>query len=256
MVQLDNGLDEHGYIRNVYSPSHIQAEFKAVVDAAVNELTTKFPNQIDGIYLYGSIGRGNAVLGKSDLDLSIVLKHPQSDTQRQTFKMMVRDFPRCNAQVSKIDLDIGHVNEVLQVDEYYRWQFWLKHCCCCVWGNDLSKQFESQKPSHNIAMALNGDLIEFIEKMIPKLSSGTEHGIEKVIGKKLLRTAYYFVAERDLSWYSNLEQCLEACIRHYPNHVEEFGRIYDVATGNPIPPNDALHLFEWLSEFLNHKWMP
>lgn len=141
MVQLDNGLDEHGYIRNVYSPSHIQAEFKAVVDAAVNELTTKFPNQIDGIYLYGSIGRGNAVLGKSDLDLSIVLKHPQSDTQRQTFKVMVRDFPRCNAQVSKIDLDIGHVNEVLQVDEYYRWQFWLKHCCCCVWGNVLRPVF-------------------------------------------------------------------------------------------------------------------
>lgn len=72
MVQLDNGLDEHGYVRNVYSSSHIQAEFKAVVDAAVNELTTKFPNQID---------------------------------------------------------------------EYYRWQFWLKHCCCCVWSNVLRPVF-------------------------------------------------------------------------------------------------------------------
>ncbi|WP_239670815.1 nucleotidyltransferase domain-containing protein [Vibrio variabilis] len=189
MIQLDNGLDEHGYIRNVYSPLNIQDEFKIVVDAAVNELTTKFPDQIDGIYLYGSIGRGNAVLCKSDLDLSVVLKHPQNNVQRQVFRGMADDFPRRYTQVSKIDLDIGHVDEVLQADEYYRWQFWLKHCCCCIWGNDLSKGFESQKPSYNIAMALNGDLFKFTEQMIPKLLSGKEQGIEKVIGKKLLRTA-------------------------------------------------------------------
>lgn len=255
MVQLDNGLDEQGHIRNIYSPSYIQTDFNSVVSAAIDELTATLPDQIDGIYLYGSIGRGSAVLGQSDLDLSIVLKHPQSQAQRQTFKEIARDFSRRHPQISKIDLDIGHVDEVLQAEEYYRWQFWLKHCCCCVWGNDLSTRFDWHKPSHNIALAINGDLIEFTEQMIPKLLMGSEYGIEKVIGKKLLRTAYYFVAERDPSWYTSLEQCFEACIRHYPNHIEELEKIYQVATGGLIAPKDALHLFEGFSQFLNHKWI-
>lgn len=245
MVQLDNGLDEQGYIRNVYSPSNIQAEFKSAVDAVVNELTTKLPHQIDSIYLYGSIGRGNAVLGKSDLDLSIILKHPQNDAQRQVFEGMARHFPNRYPEISKIDLDIGHVDEVMFEHEYYRWQFWLKHCCCCIWGNDLSYQFDWQKPSIHLAAALNGDIGTYFEQVIPKLSIKSDTELVKMIGKKLLRTAYTLIAAADSSWHTDMTQCYEACCRNYEDKDQiHIATAYQMAMGNASTIEEALLLLE------------
>ena len=58
MHNEDTGLDEQGFIRNDYSVDKIQREFKPVVDSVVQQLTQRLPEQIDGIYLYGSIAFG------------------------------------------------------------------------------------------------------------------------------------------------------------------------------------------------------
>ena len=59
MDEQDRGFDKQGFIQNDYSSKNIQPEFKAVVDAVVSELCYRLPEQLDGIYLYGSVPRGN-----------------------------------------------------------------------------------------------------------------------------------------------------------------------------------------------------
>lgn len=169
MQEQDRGLDKQGFILNAYSPTHIQPEFKTVVDA---------------------------VAGHSDLDISIVLKMPISHTQRAIFQTISAAIATAYPQVSKLDIDPGYLNDILTPQERYHWQFWLKHCCCCIWGNDLSVQFQPYKPSLEIALALNGDLPHFLQQMAPSFADMSEANIAKVLGKKLVRAAYYFVAEK------------------------------------------------------------
>ena len=74
--KLDRGLDKDGFIQNLYSPKNIAPEFQGVVNAVIDSLLSELPNQIDGIYLYGSVPRGTAIVGCSDLDVSVVLATP------------------------------------------------------------------------------------------------------------------------------------------------------------------------------------
>ncbi len=76
MQDQARGLDKDGFIQNLYSPNNIAPEFQGVVNAVIDSLLSELPNQIDGIYLYGSVPRGTAIVGRSDLDVSIVLATP------------------------------------------------------------------------------------------------------------------------------------------------------------------------------------
>ncbi|WP_425665763.1 nucleotidyltransferase domain-containing protein [Vibrio tubiashii] len=248
MDEQDRGLDNQGFIRNVYASKNIQLEFKVVVDAVVSELCYRLPEQVDGIYLYGSVPRGNAIVGSSDLDVSIILTTPISQKEEQVFNELSAAIPKEYPEVSKLDIDPGYLNGVLESKEKYHWQFWLKHCCCCIWGNDLSARFSSYKPSIEIAQALNGDLLTFLEQMSFGYAGMSDANVAKVLGKKLLRAAYYFVAAKDCSWYTDLFQCVEVAKRYYPVQSDDLELAYQYATGRLASKSEAIELYERLSQ--------
>ncbi|WP_017091133.1 nucleotidyltransferase domain-containing protein [Vibrio splendidus] len=248
MQKLDRGLDREGFIQNLYSPKNIAPEFQEVVSAVVDSLLRELPGQVDGIYLYGSVPRGTAIVGRSDLDVSIVLATPVGQREKEVFNLLSDTIPQTYPQVTKLDIDPGSLSEVLQPNEEFHWQFWLKHCCCCIWGNDLSIKFPRYKPSNEIAQALNGDLSTFLKQMPSSFKTMTDADVVKVIGKKLVRAAYYFVAEKDGSWYTNLSQCAAVAKRYYSNQSDDIELAHQYALGNLISKTEAFELYERLSE--------
>ncbi|WP_299138429.1 nucleotidyltransferase domain-containing protein [uncultured Vibrio sp.] len=250
LQKLDKGLDKDGFIQNLYSYKNIAHEFQGVVNAVIDSLLSELPNQIDGIYLYGSVPRGTAVVGRSDLDVSIVLNTPISQRERRVFQHLSDTIPKAYPQVSKLDIDAGFLSEVLQPQEKFHWQFWLKHCCCCIWGNDLSIEFPRYKPSNEIAQALNGDLSVFLEQMTSSFETMADADVTKVIGKKLVRAAYYFVAEKDGSWCTDLSQGAAVAKRYYPNQSDDIELAYQYALGNFTSKTEAFELYERLSKEL------
>ena len=251
MLNQSRGLDKDGFIENLYSPKNIDPEFQEVVSAVIDSLLSGLPSQIDGIYLYGSVPRGTAVVGHSDLDVSIILNTPINPKEKRVFQHLSDIIPKAYPQVSKLDIDPGFLSEVLQPQEKFHWQFWLKHCCCCIWGDDLSNDFTRYKPSREIAQALNGDLSTFQEQMSPAFKTMTDADAAKVIGKKLVRAAYYFVAEKDASWYTNLSQCTAVAKRYYPEQSDDIELAHQYALGQLTSKVKALELYERLSKNLS-----
>lgn len=250
MQDQARGLDKDGFIQNLYSPKNIAPEFQGAVNAVIDSLLSELPNQIDGIYLYGSVPRGTAIVGRSDLDVSVVLATPVGQREEEVFNRLSNTIPKAYPQVSKLDVDPGFLRDVLLPQEKYHWHFWLKHCCCCVWGNDLSAGFPLYKPSNEIAQALNGDFSTFLEQMTPSFESMSDADVTKVIGKKLVRAAYYFVAEKDCSWYTDLSQCVAVAKRYYPNLGDDIELAHQYALGNLISKTEAFELYERLSKKL------
>ena len=251
MLTQSRGLDKDGFIENLYSPRNVEPEFQEVVSAVVDSLLSDLPNQIDGIYLYGSVPRGTAVVGRSDLDVSIVLNTSIGKKEKRVFERLSDCIPKAYPQVSKLDIDPGFLSEVLQPQEKFHWQFWLKHCCCCIWGNDLSIGFSRYKPSREIAQALNGDLSTFLDQMSPAFKTMTDADVAKLIGKKLVRAAYYFVAEKDGSWHTNLSQCTAVAKRYYPEQSDDIELAHQYALGQLTSKVKALELYEILSKNLS-----
>jgi hypothetical protein len=70
------GLDQDGLILREGSLSRVPDTFAPVVDAARGQITVTFGEQrLHSAYLYGSIPRGTAIPGVSDLDLMLALHH-------------------------------------------------------------------------------------------------------------------------------------------------------------------------------------
>ncbi len=94
MQEQTRGLDEDGFIQNLYSPKNIAPEFQEVVTVVIDSLLKELPDQIDGIYLYGSVPRGTAIVGRSDLDVSIVLATPIGQREKEVFNLLSDTIPQ------------------------------------------------------------------------------------------------------------------------------------------------------------------
>ncbi len=128
MEQLHpRGIDADGYILSV-SNVEIQPQFQDLLVDVCMTLTRSEP-LLDGIYIYGSVARGDAVPGVSDLDLTLVLHSPPALQDLEMLESKKRTLESRHNEVTKIDFDIGSCFEVLAADNRMSWGYWLKHRC-------------------------------------------------------------------------------------------------------------------------------
>lgn len=213
------GVDEQGFVLNVCHPERIQTEFRVVVDQAVAQLLSTFRTAIHSIYLYGSVARGEAKRCHSDLDMSVVFCAPLTEQDHKRLKQLFLALTEGFPLITKVDFDPGHLAEVLHPQEKFRWQFWLKHCCCCLWGKDLALGFEACRPNLAIACALNEDLPEMVVMLNSGLNEDNASTRGRVLAKKLLRSACGLLVEQHRSWLVEPEECA-GVIRRYQPHYE------------------------------------
>lgn len=99
------GVDAEGFILTVpHVP--VQREFQPLLEAVCNVLSQPDLG-VDGIYLYGSVARGDALPGVSDLDLTVVLGEPPTSAVLERLERVRCHLAVRYPQVTKVDFDIG-----------------------------------------------------------------------------------------------------------------------------------------------------
>jgi uncharacterized protein len=219
-VLKQEGVDEFGYILTVgHQP--IQPVFQALVANVLTTLTSQFPNLIHSIYLYGSVARGDAVAGRSDLDLTLVLHQIASPDESRQLESIRRTLQVAHPEVVKIDVDIGVLTNVTAASNMNSWGFWLKHHCRCMWGDDLATRFDPFKPSRAIALAVNGDFYEAMDGYAEKIEAATNHTeiqyLKRAAARKLIRASNILRPENDRSWPQNLDDYAALFLMSYPS---------------------------------------
>ncbi|WP_339492576.1 nucleotidyltransferase domain-containing protein [Pseudomonas sp. EA_15y_Pfl2_R67] len=219
MEQLHpRGIDADGYILSV-SNVEIQPQFQDLLVDVCMTLTRSEP-LLDGIYIYGSVARGDAVPGVSDLDLTLVLHSPPALQDLEMLESKKRTLESRHNEVTKIDFDIGSCFEVLAADNRMSWGYWLKHRCRCLWGNDLAKRFDRFKPSRDIAIAVNGDFESVLTRyaeLIDQATTPTQSlRLQREASRKLIRSTQVLRSEQNLMWPQTLEENIELFVQRYP----------------------------------------
>ncbi|MFJ2988239.1 nucleotidyltransferase domain-containing protein [Collimonas sp. NPDC087041] len=218
MVESKN-VDAEGFIRTIPCRP-IQAAFQA----AVNNLCDVLPNclgpLIDSVYLYGSVARGDAKVGISDLDVTLILIREPTLEEKQAIEAVRLALESGHPEVTKVDFDIGHLAEVNASENLYKWGFWLKHHCRCVHGNDLANRFALFRPSRLIARAVNGDFPEVLAAYAQRI--GTEKDallierLKRAASRKLIRSTNVLCPIEALSWPESLEDHVDHFLLTYP----------------------------------------
>ncbi len=229
---ISRGLDQSGYVICYVSVDKVEPKFRPVLDDTVERLVSSLGHKLHSIYLHGSIGRGEAVYGQSDLDVSVITREKLDKEKNQELVEIERDISKNHESVTTLEFDMGTLKSVKNNE--YEWQFWLKHLCGWLWGVDLRDKINPYKPSLAVGLEMNKDIADKLNECNRELSAKNAHIIGKSIARKILRTHYSLICEKDNSFYNSLDLIAETLMKFYKSKTEEIGSALLMTKGSDI----------------------
>ena len=152
-------LDPEGYIRPEADLANLQPEDQGLPEAAAELLTQELGPRLHSAYLYGSVVRGNAVPGRSDVDLLAVLRAAPDEEDRRRAdgveRVLVERFP----VLFSAGIGLTHLREVGSPVQRYGLQVFLRELAVCIWGEDLRPGLPRTKPSAAVAAGFHDDAL-------------------------------------------------------------------------------------------------
>ncbi|MBG7005778.1 nucleotidyltransferase domain-containing protein [Pseudomonas aeruginosa] len=234
-----------------------QAVFRPLLDDLRRTLARPpFERALHSVYLYGSVARGEAIAGRSDLDLTLVLRDPPSSELAAQLETARLTLQARHPEVSKIDFDIGHLAEARDPANRHSWGYWLKHRCRCLWGEDLAAGLAPSRPSKAIALALNGDYAQVLEDYAGRLDASRpaeeSRRLQREAAKKLIRSSDVLRGEAETAWPETLEHYLALFHARHPEQapaLEYFKAVLDGQAADPAEFAERLRAFgAWMQD--------
>jgi len=220
------GLDQDGFIEREGALARVPQAFAPVVDAARAAIRDSFGrDRLHSAYLYGSVPRGTAVPGVSDLDLLLVLHDEPTPADRSRAAILEDALGAQSPQI--IGAGIGLVSTAAVLSDLERHDLgWFVACLCTpLIGVDLASQLPRYRPTSLLARETNGDLGDLLPRWRARLAeastAASRHALSRSVARRIVRTGFTLVMPRWGGWTSDLGESSAAFGRYYPERREQ-----------------------------------
>ncbi|MGK3943645.1 nucleotidyltransferase [Streptomyces caeruleatus] len=219
------GLDAQGFIEREGSLGRIPQPFRPVVAAARDRVPALFGPRLHSAYLYGSIPRGTARVGRSDLDLLLALRDEPTDADREGVgelgEALDKEFPQIDGAGTLLYSRARLLSDLERHD-----LGWFVACLCTpLLGDDLAEYLPRYRPDSLLARESNGDLALLLPRWRERLkaadSDETRTRLVRFLSRHLVRTAFTLVMPRWNGWTSDLAEMAEVFAAYYPERAEQ-----------------------------------
>ncbi|UED88441.1 nucleotidyltransferase domain-containing protein [Streptomyces profundus] len=252
---LGRGLAADGTIAREGALERVPAAFAPVVAAARARL---LPFLDDGrahsAYLYGSVPRGTATPGVSDLDLLLVLGHRPTEADRAAADAVEAAINAAFAQVNGVGLLIDSVDEVLSERERHDLGFFVACLCTPLLGPDLAERLPRHRPGSLLARETNGDLgpalLRWRERAAGTATDAERRALARSVARKLVRTGFTLVMPRWGGWTSDLQRSARLFGHYYPERLDQMRLAAETARHPTADPAVLRVLTEDLAPWL------
>ena len=252
-------IDTNGCILNDAHHDYIQPPFDALVRDAVQAYVDHIGQDIDSIYVTGSVSRGLAVAGESDLNMfAVTTDSVDPDLVLQDWIMNAEEaLIAAHDCVRDVQLELWPYYYVFNDPARFSiGGFILKTYSVCLWGGDLAVQLPEYRLTPAIA---NDDIVQVEDDLQDALSEITDdptvanvrYWCERA-AKSVLRSGFGLVQMAEGVHTRDVDLCCAYFVRHYPQHAGAMARILDYAQ-NPVADGDAVA--RWLAE-ARHWFLP
>ncbi|MGR5208619.1 MULTISPECIES: nucleotidyltransferase [Vibrio] len=235
-----------------------QPEFEPLIRDVLMCLKGGLGANLHSVYIYGSVARKSAIVGKSNLDMVLVTKSTFESNRATLLNTIKWRAQQGHPQVKGVSIRTALVNEVANLDSIFTWGFMLKHCCVCVYGDDLADCFGDYVPSWEIAKHWNMDVEDWLSvyriKIVQAPSIEELVSTQIVIAKKLLRASYSLVMYRDKRWFDDPMECGEVFLKYHPEKQLEIDRLGILLSGRAIPKRSVIGLLDSFGNWLVQQY--
>jgi hypothetical protein len=245
-------VDAAGCIVNTCAAQAVTGPWRAAVDTLIAGCKEEFGTTLHSVHLRGSVPRGLAVDGLSDLDAIAVIEGTTTGTAawRAALEQRVREaHPGCCG----IDLRLWPLQHLAALPAGHPARFVLKTQGLCVWGPDLAQAWPPV-PLSQARIAL-GALPQALARMRGALAQaqGADSALMRQrcrwLAKKIVRAGFELVAQNEQAYTRDLVPCWEAYARHHTEHAAAMRGVLALAVAPSAEPDrirGAIALGAWV----------
>ncbi|WP_405840268.1 nucleotidyltransferase domain-containing protein [Streptomyces platensis] len=220
------GLDRDGCFLREGALDRVSAPFAPVVAELAARLGEHFgPARLHSGYLYGSVPRGTAVPGVSDLDVLLALRDAPTEADRATARAVEDRIDAAFPQVDGVGILLFGVQRLLSEPERYDLGWFVACLCTPLSGPDLATRLPRYRPTPLLARETNGDLFRDLPGLRAQAAAATTEAertrLTRGVARRLVRTGFTLVMPRWGGWTSDLTESAEVFGRYYPAYAEQ-----------------------------------
>lgn len=257
MSERRPGLHAQGYIAREGSLARVPCAFRPVVAAASERLPDVFGARLHSAYLYGSLPRGTARVGRSDLDLLVALHEEPTEADRAGARALGEALDEEYQQIDGVGTLLYSRARLLSEAESHDLGWFVACLCTPLLGEDLAESLPRYRPGSLLARETNGDLAPLLARWRTRIAEAEDTDAARLplvrfMSRHLVRTAFTLVMPRWNGWTSDLYEMAEAFAAYYPPRAEQL-RAAAVRGYEPTGDADVLRgyvddLGPWLAE--------
>lgn len=248
--------DSEGYLVSESSLENVTEPWDKPVAEIVDKFRSELGDNFHSLYIRGSLVRGTAVEGVSDID-GLVLLHGDPKvvdwSWRRQFATELRGkYPF----VMGVDFGQASVDSVLSGQNRVR-AFLIKTLSACAAGEDISDRLPKVKPGRDALIAR----WKFEEKIRPDYFTEPDITLKqktKWLGKQMLRAGMELVMEDEQAYARDLYPCYELFSKHYPEKEPAMRRVLTQALFSAEDEADFEQMRDdigpWLADQLDAKY--
>lgn len=252
------GLDGAGFIARDVSAANIQPVYRSVVTRLVALSRAAFGDELHGLYLYGSVPRGTAAPGRSDLDVLLVLTVAPGDSHRSQARDVAETLQRDYPFVPEVGIVLSSAAEIVSRRQRYDMGFFVACLCACVAGDDLAPRLPRYRPSRSLAKGTNGNIAQVLVQARTRLAVATDADAVRAIcrgsARKIVRTGFTLVMPEARVWTSDLAESARIFARYYPAQAAAMDDALRLALNPTAHPPAAAHVLDTLGAWLAREY--
>ncbi|MGP3686991.1 nucleotidyltransferase domain-containing protein [Streptomyces sp. IBSNAI002] len=250
------GLDAYGYFEREGSLGAVRGEFRGVVAAARERTGDAYGRRLHSAYLYGSVPRGTARPGRSDLDLLLVLHQAPADQDRDAAEVLARGLDEDFPEIDGAGILLEDKARVLSEAERFDLGWFLACLCTPLLGADLAEHLPRYRPDSLLARETNGDLADLLPGWRTRLREASApddyRRLSRTCARRLVRTGFTLVMPRWGGWTSDLAESAEIFGTYYPERAAQMRAAAAVAL-DPVADPAVLRAYiedlgPWLAD--------
>lgn len=243
-------LDEHGYLQSRADAANVKGEWLRAVRMLVNAYLERWGENIHSIYVRGSLVKGLAVEGVSDIDSFAVLMPGKVQTESyDEFGVWAEEIKQ-NIQkalpfVAGVEFGLETFGRVRERDNPYT--FIIQTEAACMYGESLVESIDPYRLSPEVAFQTR-----YFEQHLEQFSA--EYPDEPEADKpeylvwlmrRFLRLGMELVMVDERRYTRDLYLCHESFAKHYPGQAAEMFRALELA----VNPKTGAAIESFVQEF-------
>ncbi len=256
--------DQEGYLIPDTSADKILSPWREAVDYARQIEVARLGTGLHSLYLRGSVARGTAIPGRSDVDLFAVLFDdcPGADPPPPWPPRALEYFRRAFPFVTSLETSQISLADVHGPFHYYR--FVMKVSAVCIHGEDLLPQIQPYKADAPIAQEWFRIFPHLVDLFVQDLGKADDEEARRRLChdmmKGFLRAGMLLVMRRELRYTRDLYPSYQCFSKYYPGQEPAMRRCLELAV-NPASDREVLlplvtELAAWMRQACEAEFGP